>query len=482
MRKKLRMESARQAVALSVAVIVVIAAAAGVTIWRYQDALGKSDVAIDALADARLTGELVATFWHEREAMNEYLFDPSPPVLGEVSSVRAQFSATAARLARNERIADSRLRARALAANDGFAAQFVRVRGVSGTTRARESAANARLASGESSVLTPLKALDRVQARRARAVQAAARSAGSQALWIAVGAAILTVVTLALFTILAAGLLGQGRKREDELTAAVARLNALLARLRSTSAVLGDVVGDLRSAARNAAAVTNEQSSAVAQTSATIGELATTAGSITDNVHTVAKAAERTGETMRDMQEQVQAIAARALSLGERTQKIGAILELINDIARQTNLLALNAAIEAARAGEAGRGFAVVAAEVRKLAERSVHSTESIGVIITGVQDETNATIIATEQGTHQAREVGELMTSTATMLEESILATQQQKSAADQVDDAIQQIREAADQLAAEQTQWSATAERLDALVAEIEGALRDQGAEQPA
>ena len=171
----------------------------------------------------------------------------------------------------------------------------------------------------------------------------------------------------------------------------------------------------------------------------------------------------------------------RALSLGERAQKIGEILELINDIAAQTNLLALNAAIEAARAGEAGKGFAVVAAEVRKLAERSVHSTDSISVIITGVQDETNATIMATEQGTRQAREVGELMASTATMLEESILATQQQKSAADQVDSAIQQIREAADQLAAEQTQWAATAERLEALVDELDtrpGTPRTTGA----
>src|SRR6202040_3109292 len=126
-------------------------------------------------------------------------------------------------------------------------------------------------------------------------------------------------------------------------------------------------------------------------------------------------------------------IAARALSLGEHAQKIDEIIQMINDIAGQTNLLALNAAIEAARAGEAGKGFAVVAAEVRKLAERSVHSTGSISVIITGVQDETNATIMATEQGTRQAREVSDLMASTATMLEESVLATQQQKSAADQ-------------------------------------------------
>jgi methyl-accepting chemotaxis protein len=112
---------------------------------------------------------------------------------------------------------------------------------------------------------------------------------------------------------------------------------------------------------------------------------------------------------------------------------------------------------------------------VRKLAERSVQSTESISAIVGAVQDETNATIMATEQGTRQAREVGELMTSTAAMLEESILATQQQKSAADQVDSAIQQIREAAEQLAAGQTQRAAMAERLEALVADLDNVLQN-------
>jgi methyl-accepting chemotaxis protein len=177
---------------------------------------------------------------------------------------------------------------------------------------------------------------------------------------------------------------------------------------------------------------------------------------------------------MRDMQEKVEAIAERSLTLGERSQKIGEILELINEIAEQTNLLALNAAIEAARAGEAGRGFAVVAAEVRKLAERSIESTGSIREIIEAVQAETNATIMATEQGTRQAREVGELMTSNALMLEESILATQQQKSAADQVADAMVQIREAADSLAAEQAQRTVTSERVEELVVELDRTLQ--------
>jgi methyl-accepting chemotaxis protein len=374
------------------------------------------------------------------------------------------------------------LRAQAAAGNTAFAALYIRLRMNVGTKLERDTGANTQLDAAEPGVLGPLSRLGSALTQRADAAQAAATSASDQALGIGLAAAILAILAGIAFALFALRLLRRGAEREKQLTTALRRLSELFARLRSTSAVLGEVTGELRLAARNAAAVTTEQSSAVAQTSATIEELATTAGSIADNAHAMAKAAERTGDTMRDMQEKVETIAARALSLGERAQSIGEIIKLIKDIAGQTNLLALNAAIEAARAGEAGKGFAVVAAEVRKLAERSVQSSDSISVIITGVQDETNATIMATEQGSRQAREVGEMMASTATMLGESILATQQQKSAADQVDSAIQQIRDSADQLAVEQTQWSATAERLDTLVEELEGALRDGGGERRA
>ena len=126
------------------------------------------------------------------------------------------------------------------------------------------------------------------------------------------------------------------------------------------------------------------------------------------------RSVEKTVDGMLKVKEAAFETANRINDLGEQSQKIGQIIEVIDDIAEQTNLLALNAAIEAARAGEHGKGFAVVADEVRKLAERSGKATKEIALLITDIQKGTKLAIDAmqigkteVEQGVVLAQEAG---------------------------------------------------------------------------
>ncbi len=104
-------------------------------------------------------------------------------------------------------------------------------------------------------------------------------------------------------------------------------------------------------------------------------------------------------EGMHRIRETVQKTARQVQILGENSQEIGSILEVISDIANRTNLLGLNATIEAARASEAGRGFAVVADEVRNLAERSSQAAKDIEILVQSIQNGTREAVEAMEKG-----------------------------------------------------------------------------------
>ncbi len=166
--------------------------------------------------------------------------------------------------------------------------------------------------------------------------------------------------------------------------------------------------------------------STVNEMSHTIQRMAENAESATQASLKATQAAVKGGasvaETIKGMQRiraAVQTTGKKIKGLGERSLEIGAIIEVINEIATQTNLLALNAAIEAARAGEQGRGFAVVADEVRKLAERAARATKDITGLIKGIQVETSEAVTVMEEGTREVEEGTKLADQAGTALRE---------------------------------------------------------------
>jgi methyl-accepting chemotaxis protein len=270
----------------------------------------------------------------------------------------------------------------------------------------------------------------------------------------------------------------------------------LIKQTQESSNRLAESATDILSATEQQASGAAQQAASISQTTATMEELAATYRQIAENANQVVSQAEaslgsaesgqqavmNTLSSMESIKTRAQNSANKILTLGERSQQIGQVLTIINNIADQTKILALNAAIEAARAGEAGKGFSVVAIEIRKLAESVVDSTSEISTIMTEIQSAANDLVLSTEQELKQVQEGVELAQVTGgsfeqilDMIEQTTVAakeisagTQQQKSATDQVVKAMREVAAVAQQTAAGSRQVASAAELLSGIARE--------------
>src|SRR5262249_36586112 len=133
-------------------------------------------------------------------------------------------------------------------------------------------------------------------------------------------------------------------------------------------------------------AALDEMTTSIRHVSENAGVSATVAQQAMASAKQGNEAVQNTIDGMNRIRDQVQETAKRIKRLGESTQEIGQIIQLIDDIADRTSILALNASIQASMAGEAGRGFAVVAGEVERLAERSAGATKKIASLVKNIQ------------------------------------------------------------------------------------------------
>ncbi|ADB51553.1 methyl-accepting chemotaxis protein [Conexibacter woesei] len=445
-------------------IVVLLAVSVGVTVQRFDAAADSYHRVVDHARELVVLGNMRQNLLDRTESTLQAVASSRPADRADVAQLVQAFDADVARMRALERlVADD---AAAAATN---AATLTQLGELNRRAEAFQSQARGDVAApidtqqflaATTAIKTSLEGLAARVAAELPELDDSAHSDAREARAVAIGGAIAVALVTAL------------------LLAFVVRLiRRLLDGMRSSADTLTQATLDMRGAAQESAAALAEQSAAVAEVAVTADELSTTAGSMASGSQAMASATQQTTATMDDLRGQVGTIADRSLELGRSSQEIGEILTLLNEIAERTDLLALNAAIEAARAGEAGRGFAVVAGEIRKLAERSGRSTESIREIIARVQDGTNATILATERGTHQAEEITELMHSSSVDVDESLRASEQQRAATEQLAMALGGIRGAVEQLAAEQDARLETTERVERLVGTLGTLLERNG-----
>ena len=257
----------------------------------------------------------------------------------------------------------------------------------------------------------------------------------------------------------------------DSINYTIDSLRDLVTGINRASEQVNTATGQAQATSVGLLSAAEKQSAQIAETTEAVGNMTRSILQVSSNASQASQVAQRSLQAatqgslavqntiagMNGIREQIQETSKRIKRLGESSQEIGEIVELISDITEQTNILALNAAIQAASAGEAGRGFTVVAEEVQRLAERSSEATKQIGAIVKTIQTDTNSAVAAMEKSTEGVVEgarlsdaAGKALTeietvsnSLARLIQSISTATEAQTEVASTVTKNMQQIQE---------------------------------------
>jgi twitching motility protein PilJ len=255
----------------------------------------------------------------------------------------------------------------------------------------------------------------------------------------------------------------------DSFNFMIEQLRRIVGSVQAATRQVGAAARDIHDAAERLVQGSEAQARRIATTSGgvedvarSVREVAANAGVGAETAAQAQSAARQGGVAARDtiggmnrIRDRVQETSKRIKRLGESSQQIGEIVQLIDDIADRTGILALNASIQAAAAGEAGRGFAVVAEEIERLADRSTAATRKIAALVKAIQGETGEAVTAMEDSTREVVEGSKLANQAGAALTRI-------ESTADKLADLIRTISEASKSQAG-------TAEEIAAAMSEI-------------
>jgi len=447
----------------------------------------KDDVIDDASHTLTAANQLVADRWELSSAFRAYLLTGDQQYLDERATVLQHFDSLVADLRTRDRSPEAQRQLDAIVAaernQDATVGPLVALKQSGASAAAVEQAfRDARAQSGSStSVATSLG--DAVNAyvagQTARLTQD--RQDASDA---ATSAEVLIVVMLgaaSLIALAAAVLLSRTLRRQ---------IGTSVGEVQSSSA-------ELQASANQQAVGASEQATAMSEITTTISELLATSRQIAESSQRVVQIAEQTAlsgrvgsgtvdqalESVAAIRQHVDLVVTHMLDLGQRSQQIGAVLDILTELAEQTNILAINATIEAAGAGDQGSRFAVVADEIRKLADRVAGSTKEVRDLIDDVRRAVNATVMATETGSKAVdagaaqvtevatsfREIAAAAVTTTEAAREIELSTKQQSTAVEQVNVAIANVAQATRESEASSSQTLQTAAQLSSLSFEL-------------